>query len=239
MKTVSRITFSVSALLLFFLITTALTAQKTFFSISVGIQRTAYEFDGQQSYPNTSPIFPLTGRRARTGQVVGAELTHAVAKHWQLKTGLQFRITGYAQETDLRWPSEHDNYGKYHPYLPKERLVVNHLFLEIPLLVQYRFAEKRATPYVEAGVSTNYYLTTEVKQRIAGETEKFRQRNEAINPVNAALRCAAGIQYRISKKHQVFLQQVLRYQAGRIEKNSANPGLGWGVEAGWMLQLKG
>lgn len=236
MKTVSRITFS--SLVLLFVLTATLKAQKTAIVITGGLMHTAYEFDGPQVYSNTSFIFPWSGRHARVNGLLGAEVIRAVSTHWQLKTGLRLYLTGYTQEIDLMWPSEFTPEG-YKPLIPNERLVVNHLFLEIPLLVRYRFTEKRFAPYAEAGISTNYYLTTGVKQRIEGNTEKFQQRNEAVNPVNVALRCAAGVQYRVFGKQLVFLQPVLRYQMGSIEKTSANPSLGWGVEAGWMLQLKG
>ena len=233
--------FACTILALFLILATAATlkAQKTEIALTGGILNSTYKFEEQTTYPNTASfIFPWEGTYSRTNALIGADLLHSLSKHWQVKTGLHFYLTGYVQETDLMWPSEFTIEG-YKPSLPNERLVINHLFLEVPLLFRYRFTEKRLTPYAEAGISTNYYLTTGIKERLEGNTKKFRQRNEAVNPVNVALRVGAGVQYRLSEKHRVFLQPVLRYQLGSIEKTSVNPGIGWGVEAGWMLRFAG
>jgi hypothetical protein len=232
-----RFTFSISVLFLILATAATLKAQKTEIALTGGILNSTYKFEEQTTYPNTASfIFPWEGTYSRTNALVGADLLHSLSTHWQVKTGLHFYLTGYVQETDLMWPSEFTLEG-YKPLLPNERLIINHLFLEIPLLLRYRLTEKRLTPYAEAGISTNYYLTTGIKERIEGNTKTSRQRNEAVNPVNVALRFAAGVQYRLSEKHRVFLQPMLRYQLGSIEKTAANPGIGWGVEAGWMLRL--
>lgn len=215
---------------------TLLSAQKTDLAISGGIIHTAYEFKGVQLYPNTAFIFPWSGRQARLNPLFGIEVIQAVSAHWQIKTGLRLYVTGYTQETDLMWPSEFTPAG-YAPSLPNERLSVNHLFLEIPLLVRYRFAEKTWTPYAEAGISTNYYLTTGVNERIEGNEKTFQEKNDAVNPVNLALQGAAGIQYRLAERHRFFLQSTLRYQASSIEETSSNPGVGWELTTGWMLRL--
>lgn len=222
--------------LIFLFFPTLLFAQKTDLSFSGGIIYTAYKFEGTQFYPNTALLFPWSGRHARVNPLFGVEVIHAFAAHWQIKTGLRLYVTGYTQETDLMWPSEFTPAG-YAPSLPNERLSVNHLFLEIPLLVRYRFAEKTWTPYAEAGISTNYYLTTGVNERIEGNEKTFQEKNDAVNPVNLALQGAAGIQYRLAERHRFFLQSTLRYQASSIEETSSNPGVGWELTTGWMLRL--
>ena len=237
MKTVIHyVRFSLLVLLLVLATAATLKAQKTDLSFSAGFMHTAYEFDGLQIYPNTAFIFPWEGRRARVNPLLGIEVIHALSAHWQLKSGLRLYVTGYTQELDFRWPSEFTPTG-YQASLPNERLAISHLFLEIPLLVRYRLTEKTWTPYAEAGISTNYYLTTGISQRIEGNENQFQEKNEAVNPVNVALQGAAGIQYRLTEKHRLFLQTTLRYQASSIEETSSTPGLGWGLETGWLLRL--
>lgn len=217
-------------------LTGPLHAQKTAIALSGGVLSTPYDLQSALNGPNSAFIFPWEGRHAGLHPLLGASLIRTVSGNWQLRTGLGLFLTGYAQEKDLMWPSEFTPEG-YKALLPDERLVVSHIFLEIPLLARYQFGSKRVSPLLEAGLLTNYYLTTTFNERIEGTTKRSWRRSEDVYPVNVALRLGAGVSYRLSERQSVFLQPVLRYQIGSVEKTSGNPGVAVGLEAGWIRQL--
>ncbi len=225
---------------LFFVVFTLhnLTAQRTGLTLTGGAVPTAYRFAPRTVYPNTSFSFSWEGGYTRPNVMFGADLYRTLNAHWQLESGLRLLLTGYTQTKDYQWPSEFAPDGTYTASLPDERLAINHLFLEIPLVARYLFSTARVTPYAEAGMSANYYLTTGVKERLEGETKKFRDRNEEVRPLHIALDLAAGVQWSYSARQAVFAQAIVQYLLNGIEKAAENPGLGYGFQAGWRLRLK-
>ena len=235
--------FAPSSLCLFLLLllgTHRSVAQQSSISIVGGVFQTQYDFvlNAGTVYPNSSFIFPWEGKYTKTNALFGLDLNRSVSEHWQIKTGLRLFLTGYRQEKDLKWGSEFTGNG-YEPLLPNERLVINHLFLEVPLALRYFILVKKFAPYLEAGISTNYYLTTQMKQRIEGNEATFFDNDKSqINLLNFALKLGIGLQYRLAGKHGFFVQPVIYSQLKSVEKVSRNPGPSFGLEAGWQIQLK-
>ena len=225
-------------LLLLALFTAALSAQRTELTVIGGVFQTPYRFADRTQYPHTSFSFPWSGDYRKDNVLLGADLSRALHTHWQVATGLRLFLSGYAQVKDFHWPSEVTPDGTYSADLPIDRLAINHLFLEVPLLARYLFSAGKCTPYIETGISTNYYLTTGVKERLEGGTKKFRERNDAVRPVHFTGHLDAGLQYRYSDRQALFVQAALRYQLNTIEEGSENPGIGYGLNFGWRLRLK-
>lgn len=227
-----------SALFLCAAAAAALPAQRTDLSIVGGVFQTPYRFADRTLYPNTSFTFPWSGDYAQASGLLGVDLSRAFSPHWRIETGLRLFLTGYAQEKDLHWPSEVSSNGTYTAALPIDRLAIHHLFLEIPLLTRYLFSTGAWTPYLEAGILTDYYLTSGVKERLEGHTNKFRDRNDAVRPLHFALHLGAGMQYQYSGRQAAFLQAVVSRRLNSIENGSENPGIGFGLHAGWRLRIK-
>ncbi len=211
-------------------------AQQNSISIVGGVFQTSYAFEKSTLYPNTAIVFPWQGEYSKANMLLGADVSRSLSDHWSIKTGLRLLLTGYSQEVDLMWGSEFTPNG-YERLLPNERLVINHLFLEIPLAVRYIILRKKITPFAEAGITSNYYLKTRVKQRIEGHYKKYWDSSEDVHGLNLALKAGAGLCYRITEKQRLFVLPLIRYQLTNIEQMSSNFGIGFGLEASWQFHL--
>ncbi len=210
-------------------------AQRTAFSIVGGMCRIPYSFATPVHYSNAKISYSRNSPEYRNSYCFGVDLNQAVSKHWQIKVGARMQITALTQEVDLHWPAENNGQGQYKPLYPNERLDMWNVFIEVPLMARYVFSERKLVPYAEAGLSTNYYLQSKIKETFLGDTETFKGRVEELRPVNFALVFAAGIQYRYSAKQSLFVQPVLRYQLNSVEEVTENRGLGFGMELGWRV----
>ncbi len=216
---------------------TGLSAQKSAVSIVAGLTRMPYEFDGPTRYDQTAAFFLWDGTQQRIHYHLGADYNYAVAGHWQIKTGLRVAYSRVAQELDLHWPSENAN-GQYMPVYQNERLELQHLFLDVPLAVRYVFSDRKFAPFAEAGFVMGAYLTSGIKERIEDRVGEKWSRNGEVRPFSLAAQVSAGVQYRLSARQALFVQVQPRVQLVGVEKVSKNAGLGWGVEAGWRVQLR-
>jgi len=156
-----------------------------------------------------------------------------------LKTGIRLAISGIKGEkqTDLRWPSEISSSGyEYDPSLPHElQLIHNYWFLEIPLAVRYEFTDKKFAPFIEAGISPSYYLTTKTTQINEFETTTITQRAEANQFVNLHLVgvISFGANYAINEKMQLFGQAVYRrHLTKRVDALISEYLYNYGIEFG-------
>ena len=133
-----------------------------------------------------------------------------------LKTGIRLASVGYADEkrTDLRWPSEIGPNGYvFDPTLPHEmQLIYDYWFLEIPLIGRYEFSNKKFSPFVEAGISPSYYLTTKTKTITDLDTNTTSQRggNGSYSNLHLVGVIAVGANYSINEKFQLFGQGTYR-----------------------------
>lgn len=231
-------TYRFSILLFLLIASVELAAQTSELTLTGGILQSGYRFAPRTLFPYTSPSFPWEGSYTRANPFVGVGYCRSIRPRWRIETGLRLALSGYTQEKDFHWPSEFNPDGTYSAVLPADRLTVNHLFLEIPLTARYQFSGAQLSPYAEMTVFTNYYLTTGVKERLEGQTKKFRTRSDTVQPIQFSVQLAAGLQIQLSRRQTAFIQTGLIYLLNRVEKDVENPGIGYGVNAGWRLRLK-
>ena len=225
----------VNILYLFLLFPPLLSAQITYFGPTVGMSSTIYQFDTPVSYPGTSGYFEWRKDHSKNDYLLGAEMTRSVQEHWEIRLGARFATSGYAQE-DFQGFIEIDN--TMVP-LATNRLIVNHFFLEVPLAARYVFLSKKWSPYAEAGVCTNTYLTTRVSERISNEPNRFWERNAAVYPMNLRGEMALGVQVKSFQGRICWFGQFTgRVQLLQIEKDTRNPGLDFAMETGCRFRLK-
>lgn len=216
---------------------TLLAAQRTYLGVVAGSSSTTYVFDDPAPYPGASDYFLWKGEQSGTDYLLGADLTRSWSTHWEIRLGMRFATSGYEQSIGPDWVETGD--GDIVP-LPEDRLSVSHLFLEVPLAARYLFLTKKWTPYAEAGISANTYLSTRVSERIGDEPNRFWKRNGAVRPLNLRAQVAAGIQfYSAQGKICWFGQMTGHYQMIRIEKMVRNPLIDLAVETGCRFRLKG
>ena len=205
------------------------------FGIVVGYSTSTYQFDNTVVYPGSSSEFLWHGEYSKDNWNIGINLTRGISGHWQLKLGAQLTTSGYEQEINMGSIELGD--GTF-ASLPADKLSVNHAFLEVPVLARYMLWDKKWSPYLEAGISTNYYLATRVRESLATR-RRFWGERDLVNPINLAADVTAGCQIRSGKRNSWFFQLRGRRQLIRVEKDARNASFDVGMETGWRMVLKG
>lgn len=222
--------------LLFVLTGPVVQAQRSAIGWVVGISNSTYEFDEPVRLPGTSNRFLWHADYSKTDVLLGGDWTYRLSKHWQLKTGARVATSGYEQEYSFGTIVELGD-GNF-TTLPNDRLSVNHLFVQTPLMVRYLIWQKKWSPYVETGFDVNTYLITRQAERIGDRSKVVWKNTDTVHPVNLNAALAAGFQIRCSENACWFFECTGRYQLVRVEKGIRNPLLNWGAAAGWRVQLK-
>ena len=220
---------------LFLFFPALLSAQITYFGPTAGASATTYYFDTPVTYPRTSGYFELREDESKNDYLLGAEMTRSVTAHWEIKLGARLATSGYAKEEFQGYIEVGDGTTVT---LPTNRLAINHFFLEVPLAARYVFLAKKWSPYAEAGVSTNTYLTTRVSEKISDEPKRFWERSEAVYPTNLRGEIALGVQVKSFQGRVCWFGQISgRKQLVRIEKDRRNPSIDLAMETGCRLRM--
>ncbi|MFK7776198.1 MAG: outer membrane beta-barrel protein [Saprospiraceae bacterium] len=152
-------------------------------------------------------------------------------KLW-LKIGLGFSSMGYKTK-NKEIIGRIDEQGNYDPYFSSGEFLqtkYDYHFLEIPIALRYEFLQNKIKPFIEIGITTNYYLQSTVRffkngDKIGSEKE----RREEINQIQFAPTLSFGLSYEINEKWELVAQPNFTYHVTKNYKESADLSLSNGL----------
>lgn len=176
---------------------------------------------------------------------VGFNYARRLNQRFYLKSGLRLASVGYRLPTEgLRFWSMPDGMGGFivtppNPDLPSEiAWSTNRWFLEVPVMGRLVLTENgKISPFVEAGVSPSFYLTTRnrVTTNLEDQVENTSDReDERFNGLHFVGNLSFGLNYDLSPAYQLFGQAIMRYHFTRtydapVQENLYNYGLELGL----------
>lgn len=152
-------------------------------------------------------------------------------KLW-MKIGLGFSSAGYNTK-NKEIIGGRDDQGGFDPFLATGIFLQTKLdyhFLRIPIALRYEFLQKKIKPFIEVGITTNYYLQSTVRffkngDKIGSEKE----RREEINQIQFAPTLSFGLNYEINEKWEFVAQPNFTYHVTKNYKESADLSLSNGL----------
>lgn len=172
---------------------------------------------------------------------LGLNYNRKISEKWYFKTGVRFAVLGY--ETGIRylyWPSEYDDEGNFvdDPDLPSAvKWDFDYFFLEIPILFRYELNQKTWAPFVEAGLSPSFHLTT--KQTTFSNGERIVEYDDEafvqLNRFHIVGNLSLGINRKLSTNWQLFGQSVFRCHLTKAVDNIVREYL---YSLGWEMGIR-
>jgi len=163
---------------------------------------------------------------------LGFDYSWFIAEDMYLKTGLRLTNPGYFSQ-QLESLNNKDKLAINQDIGLEKNTTYNHryFFLELPLAWRMIYQGRNCRSFIEAGISTQYYISTNLKAaNNPVETIKLR---ENIFPFYFSGLIGIGAEYDLNDKIPVFIQLVCRYQLNRIDKGHVKEGLiSLGIETG-------
>ena len=184
------------------------------------------------------------------GYRFGLNYNQRLSKKIFLKTGLRVANQGYTsgKMTGLRWTNElqEGENGEFiyvpDPSLPHEiQFFYEYWFLEIPLIARYEFNEKRWSPFVEAGLSSNIYLRARTRQVTDLSDSKYSniEVGDSFNKIQLVGNASFGVNFEATESFRIFAQSVFRYHLTKTVDSAVKEHLyNVGIEVGVRKYLK-
>lgn len=156
--------------------------------------------------------------KAAVRGLLGINISQRIANNFYIRSGLRLVDAGYIFPDDIRlkWGTQGVD-GQFIANIPSGEegysTSLNHLFLEVPLLFRYHMltGKGKFQPFVEAGISGMYYLTSFNFIENKGESDFLRERNKDINEFQMVGILSVGLNYDLSERKQLFFQPTFRY----------------------------
>lgn len=191
----------------------------------------------------------MDSRKGESGKInfrVGFNYNQPLANKVYLKSGIRLASVGYKGEkkTGLIFPSEIDPTSgvQNDPNLPNEiQFFYDYWFIEIPIIGRYEFNNKKFSPFIEAGISPNIYITSKTKSitDINSSTNFSDQTNSSFNRLNFSANISFGVNYHLSPKWIMFGQPIFRYHFTKLVDAPIKEYLyNFGIEFGARMKIK-
>ena len=162
--------------------------------------------------------------RTETGKLnwrVGFNYNKKIAERLYLKSGVRLASVGFkGEKKDIRWASQHDGMGGFIPdptVASEIQFIPDFLFLELPLVGRFEFANKKITPFVELGFSPTIYLKTRTEIITDLSEELISSKEDSFNNLHLVGSLSAGINYNLTEQLQLFGQPIFRYHFTKSE----------------------
>jgi Outer membrane protein beta-barrel domain len=191
----------------------------------------------------------LGSRSGETGKLnfrFGFNYNQMLSKKFFLKSGIRLASVGYKGEkkTGLVWGSEIDPTLGYQrdPSLPHEsQFIYDYWFFEIPIVGRFEFNNRKISPFIEAGISSNIYLTTKTKTAtdISSSTNFYNEAKLNLNRFHLSANLSFGINYQLNPKWILFFQPIFRYHFTKLVDAPIKEYLyNYGIELGVRMKIK-
>ncbi len=159
---------------------------------------------------------------------LGVNYNKQLASLLHFKTGVRFVSMGYkTMENDLVFGDGGATTIQF---------LYDYLFLEIPINLRFEFVEeKKLTPYIEAGLSPNVYLTNRAIQIQNGERRIYERMPSAVDfeKFHLSVNVAAGINYYSDTETALFFQvHYNRHLTNLVNNGGVEYQLAYGLEIG-------
>lgn len=166
------------------------------------------------------------------GYTIGLNTSYNFNKHFGIETGLQFSNKGYSnRKLDLRSGIDSNvdtTKGFVTPTLinsgnspVKIKIVYNHLYLDLPIRVNFRFGENKIRFISSIGLTTNIFIKatqTNISEYKNGETKRRTSKQQESNYklLDVSPTISAGIEYWISPEINLRMEPIFRYGVLKI-----------------------
>ncbi len=144
----------------------------------------------------------------RMGFTSGVSLLYQINKLFTLESGLKIADRGEKTHVITLVPIEPD------PNLPSNKVVDTYhfLYLNIPLLLNYKVGIKNPEIFLSAGFSTGFFIKqwTTVKYIGAHKKTVLNEPNDCTK-INLSAMLGFGVNYQISKKFSIRFQPLFSY----------------------------
>ncbi|MBK8555169.1 MAG: outer membrane beta-barrel protein [Lewinellaceae bacterium] len=212
---------------------TFLTAQNSSIEISAGPSFSTVNFDVPQNAPGYGFPFEDVAEKAMVGASIRLGYAQKMVGPLFLRTGLEYFSTGYGYSKDFLWPGEIVNNETY----KTDEAAYTHQYLAVPVMLRLMPANKRLTPYADAGLNAGFYLQTGVRSILANETKNSSERLDEVKPFQLNAAVALGLQFSLINNSSVFLQPVAKYSLSDLTDDTPSPVFTWGLEVGGRVFL--
>ncbi len=142
---------------------------------------------------------------------IGFNFNQLVSKQFILKTGLRYAKIGYETKEIMpiginQWTTDNTLQQKW------IRFKYQYHFLELPLMLRYKIGSKKLSPFIEAGISANYFIGTNTKSidEFGKENGDFDELTE-YHKIKLVGLIALGMDYILNTKYDLFFQINSRY----------------------------
>ncbi len=201
------------SLLFLFFSFSGFSQQNSTIDFTLGIDYTYRTVDADASFNEILEI-----RDQETGKLnwrAGFNYSTRLSKSLLIKTGLRFASIGYKlNRSDLQFGSQNNGNGGFDPDVEGLSFNYNYYFLETPLMLRLESKEvKKISPFVEAGFSGMFYLTTQIIRVESGDKSISYEKEilPELNKFQLALNLSVGLNITPNENIQFFAQPIFRY----------------------------
>lgn len=150
--------------------------------------------------------FDIAINQAEYNHRFGVNFNARIFDDLLFKTGLRFAEVGFSSQKSFDDIYNVSMFGIFNPLFI---ISYQYRFIEIPLVFRYEIGKKKLQFYVEAGFSPHFYLNSQevVDFELDTRTTTF---DDSVKRTNIAFVFAVGVNYKISKYLQMFIQPTIR-----------------------------
>ena len=181
--------------------------------------------------------YPITGleniwnesENPKAGYSAGIIATYDVRKKISLQTGIGFSNNGYSTEKRSSWFLNQFNNNNFNPTIGGSTSPAawsnfnNAFYLDIPILVKYKFLEKKVGLYVIGGMEANFFVagnTIVTYYYNDGREEKEKIKTKIPRVFNISAVIGMGVDIKLNPKTTLFIQPTFRYMLVPISKDA-------------------
>lgn len=172
----------------------------------------------------------------------GFNYNQRISKKFHIKTGVRFASIGYKSVKGSRYGEIDPSPGLPTYEIPGEfQHIRDYWFLELPIIARFEFNEKKISPFIEFGISSNIYLTTKIKiiRDDITRTEFYDSAKSDFNRMYFSSNLSFGFNYHHSSKMIFFFQPIFRYHFTKLVDSPIKEYLyNLGIELGLRLKIK-
>ena len=172
---------------------------------------------------------------------IGINYMHGLSHNLSLKTGLRLSNPGFSiSQVENIDPSQDINtIDKSFNSLGSE-YKYQYQFIEIPIGLRYSLTNSVCEPFLEGGISSNFYWRTVVTEEFYEGGSKSTIVNEEIKTLNYVAYVSVGGNFTISNRLSGFTQLIARYQLNDLRKSELIERIfSIGLEVGVRYYMKG
>lgn len=157
---------------------------------------------------NYSDLYSGASGNGKLNHHFGINYNYKLKENTWFRIGLGFTSMGFKDEIIT------NGLGSVYVELQKK---YEHQFFEIPIALRREFSQKKLKPFVEAGISSMYYLQSVTKIFVNGDKSFTRkERVDDASQIRYAMILSFGISHAFNEKWELIVRPNFRYHFAEI-----------------------